>query len=550
MIITKLMGGLGNQLFQWAYGKHLSTKYNTPLYLDLQFYESQGDTAKRKFSLDKFPNLAYAEKTKEKVKTEKLLDNFEFSELKYAKDSNYFLDGYWQSEKYFKGSEEVIRQELLPSKGVWLNQERGASKIVSMHIRRTDYVALNDYHPVQPISYYQKAIEAIGDYDQIFVFSDDIKWCRTNLKFNNMKFINRLDDIEDLWLMAMCQPIGTKVRTIEGEVNIEDIRKNDVVSSYCMNTQTKKIVGRGSVGQGFPPGRKVTEVVSRDFEGDLVVVTAGGKKTRYTPEHPCIIRMGNCFKDIHLVYLMEKAGNYRVGITSPTKHHYQRKIDVIGTSDPRRRLHCEKADKLWVLGSFDNILDALMEESYISCKFNLPQVRFIDPKEDVQQRYDTFWERVGGNRSGAVECLANYKRSINLPLIDKKDKSRVMVGDKEIVLNACNLMQGMVVLDADVYCEDGGKGESHKSWVPIEVSTEYYNGKVYSLTVDINHTYIADGIVTHNCSHNIIANSSFSWWGAWLNDNPSKKVVTPLRWFGPQAGLSSLEIVPDNWISL
>lgn len=201
------MGGLGNQLFQWAYGKYLSTKYNTPLYLDLLVYKNQVGMTKRSFSLDKFPNLTYNIKPVEKVKTLKLVDNFKFSELKYSKDSDYFLEGYWQSEKYFKAVEEVIKRELLPDAETNSKLNKlilEYKNIVSLHIRRTDYVKLKGYHPVQPIAYYQKALNTIGDYDQIFVFSDDIQWCKNNLEFNNMTFVEGLGDVEDLWLQTMC----------------------------------------------------------------------------------------------------------------------------------------------------------------------------------------------------------------------------------------------------------------------------------------------------------------------------------------------------------
>ena len=50
------------------------------------------------------------------------------------------------------------------------------------------------------------------------------------------------------------------------------------------------------------------------------------------------------------------------------------------------------------------------------------------------------------------------------------------------------------------------------------------------------------------CDHNIIANSSFSWWGAWLNNNKNKKVVSPKRWFGNQ--ISTIDLIPENWITI
>lgn len=216
MIITKLQGGLANQIFQWAYGKYLSEKYSTPLYLDLSFYQNKFGITKRDFSLNKFPNLSYNilpndgnisnwSNEKNKTKLVKLNDNFHYKELDYKEDSHYYLDGYWQSEKYFIEIENTIRECLKPNESIInrLKEKYPTENSVSTHIRRTDYVSSNGYHPVQPIEYYQDGLNHI-DYENILVFSDDIKWCKENLHFDNMIFVEDNDDIEDLWLMSLC----------------------------------------------------------------------------------------------------------------------------------------------------------------------------------------------------------------------------------------------------------------------------------------------------------------------------------------------------------
>ena len=52
------------------------------------------------------------------------------------------------------------------------------------------------------------------------------------------------------------------------------------------------------------------------------------------------------------------------------------------------------------------------------------------------------------------------------------------------------------------------------------------------------------------CDNNIIANSSFSWWGAWLNKNPRKKVVAPKNWFGERHAHDTKDLIPSDWILL
>ena len=60
---------------------------------------------------------------------------------------------------------------------------------------------------------------------------------------------------------------------------------------------------------------------------------------------------------------------------------------------------------------------------------------------------------------------------------------------------------------------------------------------------------IQDMYLMSMCDNNIIANSTFSWWGAWLNQNPEKKVIAPKEWFGPKnASMETCDIIPEQWI--
>jgi hypothetical protein len=209
MIISKIQGGLGNQMFQYAYGKHLSNKYNTNFKLDIRFYDYQG-TPKREFILNKFTNINVDTDMNFSLSGQiyKIDDDFNYREIPNPLSDNYYLDGYWQSEKYFKESESIIREEFKPSEEIinkLLKTPFIDSNTISLHVRRTDYVTSNGYHPVQSIEYYKNAVDQIGEYDYIFIFSDDIKWCKENLHFKNVIFIEGFTDIEDLYLMSLCK---------------------------------------------------------------------------------------------------------------------------------------------------------------------------------------------------------------------------------------------------------------------------------------------------------------------------------------------------------
>lgn len=68
--------------------------------------------------------------------------------------------------------------------------------------------------------------------------------------------------------------------------------------------------------------------------------------------------------------------------------------------------------------------------------------------------------------------------------------------------------------------------------------------------VDINDSY-TEMCMMSMCDHHIIANSSFSWWGAWLNPNPNKIVVAPSQWFGPNLSHNSIvDLIPNEWFYL
>ncbi len=204
MIVCKLQGGLGNQLFQWAYAKNLSIINGSDLYLDLGFLNKNLGVTKRNFSLNKFPNVKFDLISNKDISNEKFIVITEHSRFDFNSEFNYYLDGYFQSEKYFMQSNDKIRSYLDPNKKITISGLDSFSNTVSIHVRRTDYIKSNGYHPVQTIEYYQKSLEIIGEYENLLIFSDDISWCKSNFNFPRMKFIVGNDELDDLWTMSLC----------------------------------------------------------------------------------------------------------------------------------------------------------------------------------------------------------------------------------------------------------------------------------------------------------------------------------------------------------
>ena len=209
MIICKTQGGLGNQLFQWAYARSLSVDFNLPFFLDLNFYNNQFGVTKRSFLLSKFKNINFNIFNGYNVnRLIRITDDFNYKKITYQENLNYYLDGYWQSEKYFKSNSDTIKKELSineEDKSKFLSKyPELLKKSVSIHVRRTDYVNQQHNHPLQTIEYYKNAINYIGEYNHLLIFSDDINWCKENLEFSNMIFIENNDEITDMQIMSLC----------------------------------------------------------------------------------------------------------------------------------------------------------------------------------------------------------------------------------------------------------------------------------------------------------------------------------------------------------
>jgi len=228
LVVTQLVGGLGNQMFQFAAGLGLAKSKSASLKID--------SSAFRTYQLHKFDLLKWAVQSveAEPLELKKLLEkklfilpSKKFKEKQFSFDPEFFsinppvyLEGYWQSEKYFKH----VREELL---GLFVpvlelsEYSRGIKKsisdspcAVSLHVRRGDYLLSKNQsvHGSCGLDYYQKCIQYFENkYSDLnfFVFSDDITWAKENLKFKGQsEYVdgNGVDrNHEDMLLMSLCR---------------------------------------------------------------------------------------------------------------------------------------------------------------------------------------------------------------------------------------------------------------------------------------------------------------------------------------------------------
>ena len=220
MIIVRIVGGLGNQMFQYAYAKALSLKgYNVKLDISkFRKYKLHGgyQLDKYKISLEvanSFSILLGKIGIKKSKKEKSLLFEKKLKSLK----GNEYIKGYFQTEKYFEEirntllTDFIINQELSESTNKLSKQISNHKNTCSLHIRRGDYISdkkANSVHGTCNLDYYKKAINHIESKfkeTQYFVFSDDISWAKENLQIENVVYVeNKSIPHEDLYLMSLC----------------------------------------------------------------------------------------------------------------------------------------------------------------------------------------------------------------------------------------------------------------------------------------------------------------------------------------------------------
>lgn len=241
MIVVRIMGGLGNQMFQYAVGKRLATSHDTELKIDISYFKKSGH---RQYLLNHFSvpedfaakdeirRLKYAQKPwwlllSKELRQQARSDSQSYIREKYfhinegamSSGPDAYLDGFWQSEQYFKDIEDFIRKTFTfqnPSpQAVEMANRIRSSNSVSLHVRRGDYIKEEGAFQVfETLSqaYYRDAVDYIRSQIgslHVFVFSDNMPWVRENMSFDCQTTMldgsNSEYPLDDLYLMSLCR---------------------------------------------------------------------------------------------------------------------------------------------------------------------------------------------------------------------------------------------------------------------------------------------------------------------------------------------------------
>ncbi len=228
MIIVRVFGGLGNQLFQYAFGQFMSKKLNRKVLYDFSYFEMDNHRQPSILSYDLEINKVSFEQVKKyhPFKSFRLNSFFNkifnpktFCENEMHIDSNQpvlYFHNYWQDKKYTENTKNIIRSGLIlnnnSKKFVDLKLKISNTISVSIHIRRDDYLLKKNQKKFTQLKsiYFFKSIDFIKKHLKeelnFFIFSDDLIWAKSHFfSLKNCQFISGNKDFEDLFLMSLCK---------------------------------------------------------------------------------------------------------------------------------------------------------------------------------------------------------------------------------------------------------------------------------------------------------------------------------------------------------
>jgi len=300
-----------------------------------------------------------------------------------------------------------------------------------------------------------------------------------------------------------CQPAGSKVAVVQkcgthwgpaiiNQVPIEKVRIGDRVVSW--NRRSGLLSKKRS---------RVIKIGSRSFQGDLINLKTAHGKTRVTPDHFVWATLSENHPKNYAIYLMwRKDFGFRVGKCRLAVYKNNRN----GLGGFSSRCYEEKAEKAWILRACETDKEARIWEHIYSAKYGIPvcvfesQDHHVLDESDVKKIFSEVLESHG------FDCLKSSGLSFEYPLWSETNRPH----SRYFKIRAINVIPEIMSLP--------GERPARQSPV-LSVNREKFSGLVYSLEVDPDHSYVADGVPVGNCI--------YEWRGAGTSLTASMPQIFP-----------------------
>ena len=203
-------GRFGNQMFQYAALKGIARKNNYDFCIpsgpetEMDFYDEENQH--KLLIAFGMPDVNIADNFSGKYVEENTY-TFDKDLFENCQD-NVSLHGFFQTEKYFKHIENEIKKDFTFKKD-WLQPCKECfedNEYIGLHIRRTDYIQKQNYHPLCTLEYYEKALKKLPDI-KVIIVSDDPEWCENQSLFESDRFLvsGSKNNIIDMCILSLCK---------------------------------------------------------------------------------------------------------------------------------------------------------------------------------------------------------------------------------------------------------------------------------------------------------------------------------------------------------
>ena len=296
-----------------------------------------------------------------------------------------------------------------------------------------------------------------------------------------------------------CSPPDEPVLTTEGWVSISQLDpEKHRLASYIQKCN-QAVWGKNTPGgnrEGYP-----FLLASQAYEGRILTLRTERSKTRVTPNHKVLVRFSPNFNDKYIVYLMRRGNWWRIGLCVSARRPYK-------AAGVACRLATEQADAGWILGVYNTREEALVAESCFQGKYGILGLTFQSSKGrslTANQLHEIHDSVKAESTDRAKKLLLDAGLDILDPLYRRNatdsDMERINMRGG-FLTSSCNVLSGYMEVSVPTQAfvtKEGSSEEIMKpEWLPVSVSSESYNGDVYSMVVMPHRTYISGGMVVGN----------------------------------------------------